>query len=485
MMAVFAQLDNDMRTLRTTTGMKARTEQGGWPHDAPFGYTKVRLPSGITSIEPNQDASKIKKLLHEFSKGFITVSQATELAYELGIKTRTGGRRSWQSIKNILSDVKYAGYVKSKFTAGELVRGVHVGIIDEATYYRVQALLNGPTRNYGINMDLDYPLRGSFMRHTCGYAMTGSAPKGSTGPSPRYSCPKCRASIIKVPVSAKREVVHKHFTELLKSIVPKPAIMTLFREVVVSEWNREFKDALDSSRLISNEMELLQRRKSRVLDLWIDEKISEEDNQKKMKEISEAMAQLELKRLDSDKYIKDKEAVIDGAMLFMADPALFWDSADSGLKKHIQFLIFPEGLMYDCTKGYRTPVLSNSYLLINKIARKGDVDPNVVVLAHAKTNTVIPELPPADRSPKQPLIRHRLPESLQKRIVELYASGMSMQQVALSADVSKGSVVNVLHRAGVPIRTPRGRGQTLASCDQRSTTSTPKDLVMVKLEAHE
>ena len=37
MLAAFAQFDNDIRLARTTGGMKARTEQGGWPHDAPYG----------------------------------------------------------------------------------------------------------------------------------------------------------------------------------------------------------------------------------------------------------------------------------------------------------------------------------------------------------------------------------------------------------------------------------------------------------------
>lgn len=39
-LASFAQFDNEIRTARTTGGMRARSEQGGWCHDAPFGYKK-------------------------------------------------------------------------------------------------------------------------------------------------------------------------------------------------------------------------------------------------------------------------------------------------------------------------------------------------------------------------------------------------------------------------------------------------------------
>ena len=70
--------------------------------------------------------------------------------------------------------------------------------------------------------------------------------------------------------------------------------------------------------------------------------------------------------------------MIDGAMLFMSDPGLFWNIAHSPLKKQIQSIIFPEGLVYDCEEGFRTPVVCKSYLLINKIAQKGDFDSNLV-----------------------------------------------------------------------------------------------------------
>ena len=63
MLAVFAQLDNDVRAARTSAGMKARTEQGGWVHDAPPGYKKAKTLSGITTIEPDDMAGNVKKFL--------------------------------------------------------------------------------------------------------------------------------------------------------------------------------------------------------------------------------------------------------------------------------------------------------------------------------------------------------------------------------------------------------------------------------------
>jgi len=56
MLAVFARLDNDVRTARTTHSMKARTEQGGWVHDAPPGYKKAKTPAGVPTLEPTKNS---------------------------------------------------------------------------------------------------------------------------------------------------------------------------------------------------------------------------------------------------------------------------------------------------------------------------------------------------------------------------------------------------------------------------------------------
>lgn len=120
-----AQFDNEVRTARTTSGMRARTNQGGWPHDSPLGYRKVRSPSGISTIEPDETADIIAKLLYEFSKGAMSVKDACDYASDIGIRAKSGKPCGWQSIKNILIDPKYAGFIKSKYTDGELRIGIH------------------------------------------------------------------------------------------------------------------------------------------------------------------------------------------------------------------------------------------------------------------------------------------------------------------------------------------------------------------------
>ena len=148
MLAAFAEFDNEIRLARTTGGMIARLEQGAWPHAAPVGYKRMKTATGIVTIEPSNEAPKVKRLLEEFSTGAYTVQAAREFAYEIGLRNSKNTVRTWQMIKDMLSNPLYAGFVTSDYIGGKLIQGIHEPIISEATYYRNKAILDGSIRNF-------------------------------------------------------------------------------------------------------------------------------------------------------------------------------------------------------------------------------------------------------------------------------------------------------------------------------------------------
>lgn len=106
------------------------------------------MPSGIVSIEPDKNAPKVKCLLEEFASGAYTVEHARVLAFDLGIQTRDNRARGWQATKDTLSNPIYAGLVTSAYIDNQLIKGLHIPLISEATYYRNQSILNGTVRNF-------------------------------------------------------------------------------------------------------------------------------------------------------------------------------------------------------------------------------------------------------------------------------------------------------------------------------------------------
>lgn len=250
----FAQFDNEIRTHRTTEGMKKRLEQGGWPHDAPIGYIKARTAQGITSIAPDPDmAPKVKMFLETFATGQYTVRQATDLSFELGIKGKKGNKRTWQTTENMLKNPIYAGYIQSKYTNGIRYTGLHQAIISSDIFEKNLRILSGKNRIQFRNDESEYPLRRDFLK--CGYCgkyVTGSAPRGNGGRYPRYGCMYCKSSKLGgKKVSKSSEEIHVEFKYILSRIRYRDGRLKMFKQIVLTRWCDEYDDALKSAHEIN------------------------------------------------------------------------------------------------------------------------------------------------------------------------------------------------------------------------------------------
>lgn len=390
----FAQFDNEIRTHRTTEGMKKRLEQGGWPHDAPIGYVKDRTPQGVTTIAPHPDmAPKVKMFLESFATGQYTVRQATDLSYELGIRNGKGGKRTWQTTENMLKNPIYAGYIQSKYTNGNRYVGLHKPLISEVTFNKNQRILAGNTRASFIKSDEnDYPLRRDFLRCAyCGKFVTASAPKGASGIKyPRYGCTYCKTSVIGKKVSKSSDNIHKEFREILSRVRYKEARLKVFKEIVLARWCDEYDDALRVAHQINDEIKTLQAERARTIRKFTKDEISFADKEAAVKEIDAELAEFQKKKVDADEYANEKEQVVDNAMLFMHDPSAFWNKAPVQIQKAVQRTLFPRGLAYDFETGFGTIELNKSYLLIQKLA-PGSAN-NSIVVAGARLELATPGL---------------------------------------------------------------------------------------------
>ena len=377
----FAQFDNEVRTFRTTEGMKKRLEQGGWPHDAPLGYEKARTAQGVTSIAPDPEMGpKVKIFLETFATAQYTVRQATDLAFEFGIKNKKGGRRTWQTTENMIKNPIYAGYIQSKYTNGVRFTGLHQALIDTDIFEKNQRILAGKNRIHFRNDETDYPLRRDFLK--CAYCdkfVTGSAPRGNGGRYPRYGCMHCKSSKLGGRrVSKSSEEIHKEFAYILSRIRYKDGRLKLFKQIVLTRWCDEYDDALKSAHEINQEIDKLRQERSKTVRKFTSDQISYEDKETVVNEIDADIETLEGKKIEADIYASQKEKIIDNALLFIKDPSEFWNRAPLQIQKRVQRTIFPEGLSYDFEKGFGTVMVNESYQLIKKIGDDSDIDSIVV-----------------------------------------------------------------------------------------------------------
>ncbi len=98
-----------------------------------------------------------------------------------------------------------------------------------------------------------------------------------------------------------------------------------------------------------------------MLDLFIEDKLTNEAKDQKLKEIQDDISDLELQRMNAGSEVTNKEQVIDSAVMLLTHADQFWNLGNLEVRKDIQDLIFPDGLYYSFVDGFGTITLSHSH----------------------------------------------------------------------------------------------------------------------------
>ena len=351
------QFDNDVKSQTTTDNMRLVAREGWWQGNIPYGYVRNRVAIGeknrdgkrkerltLAPDTRNDLSEKLRSMLERFSKGDINQAELAQYAESIGLESATGGRFAPQSIKNLLTNFAYAGFVCNKMTDFEPVKGRHPGIISLETFNRNQAILEGRKPDTSQpRFSAEYPLKHTLLCSKCLKPLTGSAPTtGSGSRSPRYHCVRCTGtgSI----ALAKAEQI---FEEFLRDITPTDGLVRLFREIVRRTASKKLVD-------VNEELEALRARTSKIdtdiqkaLQAFIDGEITKEEK-------DQFQSSLRLKRIDLEgktDQLEDaqrlNEATIDYVCNFIDAPARMWLDSDPETKVEFQKMVSESGIVFD------------------------------------------------------------------------------------------------------------------------------------------
>jgi site-specific DNA recombinase len=367
-LAAFAEFDNEIRAERSKGGTNARIEQGGWPFYAPLGYINIKDSLNRPTLKKDPlRAQLVQQLFDEYISGNYTQRQITRYAHSIGLRSRKNGKLAVQTIVNMLKNIAYISKVESPST-GKIIPALHQPLITLSTFNKAQEVLNGKSNNYVKQKDAEWPLRAGFLICArCHSPITGSKPRGRNKSYPKYNCPRCRSSIVKQPVSVDRDLLHQDFQKLLEQIKPKPAHLELFRTIVLRKWNDEYKAIKQRKTNINKDLEELTSKRDRILDLYIDGKLSDHDQNIQLSKLDTNRTILKLQESELVVEINDKESIIDIATDFMANTSTYWSRAPLNIQRRFQNLIFPDGIEYEFGVGFRTPKLSHIYEVIKRM----------------------------------------------------------------------------------------------------------------------
>lgn len=193
LLASVSQHNRQKNAEQTRNRMRARAMGGYWPFIPCIGFKQEqRAGQGKILVRHEPLASIIQEGLEGYASGRFETQVEVKRFFESRPEFPRDGKglvRN-QLVHDILTRPLYAGYVEKREWGVGLREGRHEGLIDLATFERIQERLNGKARA-PVRSDLrgDFPLRGTVSCGCCGHPMTSCWSTSKTGAKhPYYMC---------------------------------------------------------------------------------------------------------------------------------------------------------------------------------------------------------------------------------------------------------------------------------------------------------
>lgn len=345
-MASFAQHDNDVRSERTTNGMRARYLSGLTNGKAPLGYTMVeKIP-----VKDVETWDKMKHAWDLLATGTKSLREITFIMNEMGLRTMHLGKLTKlriQTTQRMFHNKFYAGLLTSN-TYKEEVQGQHPPMISLEQFYKVQQILDGRRVNKKVpnvkraRNNRTFPLRRIVKCAECGIGMTAGWSKGRHKRYPYYRCANgCKATSIRA------EKLDETVIELLQSIQPKKECIELFTQYVVEEYEKRLKHLKQTHHQADAEIKRLKDMRKvlvekNMLGVYTDEIFLEQKAllEKKMAKAQVAKADSTLDKYDINKLV----AFIKETLSNLGET---YRQSKVSQAKALLGSIFPSGLSYN------------------------------------------------------------------------------------------------------------------------------------------
>lgn len=339
--AAMAQFDNDLKSDRTKAGMRAALERGRWVWRAPAGYRTGAKALGEPSLVPDgARADVIRQAFLDIAstdRSVIDVWRATVRPGLVGLR----GVASLQTMHRILRNPVYVGRVASRSLGAEAT-GDWTPLVDEATWYLVQARLRRAAAPGKHRQHPDFPLR-QFMRcGTCGEPLTGAWSTGKLGV--RYAYYHCR----KRCTPATKRGLEDAFLAFLERMRPDPEALAMLHSLVLDGYRQERQRALEhrdglAARVATIEGQLRRLDEAFLFERLIDQATYTERREEARERLT--LARMELGQATIDDF--DVEGALAGATYAIQNGAALWTSATNAeQRERLQWALFPDGLIW-------------------------------------------------------------------------------------------------------------------------------------------
>jgi hypothetical protein len=202
----------------------------------------VKEEDGIAIPDPVK-APFVRQLFEMYATGQHTDRTLTAWLDVSGQRTARDRAFGIDTVREMLCNAAYAGYVFGRRDRSKAIKGLHEPIVDEALYDRVQLMRRQRARTLNPGRPSpNYLLRGLARCRRCNARMQGST--GGRANKPRYYCASRRANHSCDQPIIPAEQVEQQLATFLTSFAPNPAIR---KEILTRLATRETAGVNDGS----------------------------------------------------------------------------------------------------------------------------------------------------------------------------------------------------------------------------------------------
>lgn len=355
------QVENERLSLRVKAAIRQGLKQGKWMGRAPFGYVNDKINK---LIEPDPLTKEIVAFIFDtFSKGIYSIEEVRKMVKERGVDFHK------QTFINMLSNPLYVGKMHLKAFGDEpeqFVRGLHLPIVDEEVFNRVQDILNGKRKPYqGKTKGEELPLKGYLICPNCGKPMTGSASKSRSGNHYHYY--HCQMKYgCKNRFNANK--ANKAFESYLSSFHVNEEVLSLYYFILEDTFKCNDIEREQEKRRVEVEIENLESKISNLDDKMLNNELSTDRYNRLIEALESQKKQAQNRYNVLSQPTSEYGKYIQFSTCFLADLGGYYKKATLITKQKIIGSIFSEKLEFD-GENYRTAKVNAVFELISRLGK--------------------------------------------------------------------------------------------------------------------
>ena len=275
-------------------GQKEKIAQGWLPTKPPLGY-KTSGDKGHKIHTIDTDVSPyIKEMFALYATGNYSTPSLGDKMFNLGFRSRAGGRVVKSKIHKLLSDPFYYG----KFVwNGEVYEGKHEPIISKDLFDDVRAKMNRVSAPYHNKHAQEF--RGKVFCGGCQKTVTWERQKGHW----YGGCKQCKAQIGEKTKYIRQEDLERDLLAHIASVAPQnEKVIDVLRQALKESHGEEIERHDTQTRSINNQLERIQQRMRVMYEDKLDGRITGEFYDERIKQFGEEKDGLvgSLKKLEED-----------------------------------------------------------------------------------------------------------------------------------------------------------------------------------------